>query len=218
MSAREFRDDDEGYLAWIAGNPDGYVLNIRRSLAISDARACIRRGAARSAARIRAAARGPGRTSKSAPATCRSSISGRAKNVDGQITRCGICRPPSSGDITPEGPKPEAVDDREAHGDPASAGDLATRVAAHLQVTAREVQTLLLDPDRAVLGTLPRLLHARGRAVAWSPADDFCLAGELLAEDPAGEGWSISGDIREITPAGAAAAEIGRRCPVTSSR
>jgi hypothetical protein len=31
MSAREFRDDDEGYLAWLAAHPDGYVINIARS-------------------------------------------------------------------------------------------------------------------------------------------------------------------------------------------
>lgn len=28
--AREFRDDDDGYLAWIANHPDGYVINIVR--------------------------------------------------------------------------------------------------------------------------------------------------------------------------------------------
>ncbi len=32
MSAREFRDDDAGYLAWLAAHPDGYVMNIARSL------------------------------------------------------------------------------------------------------------------------------------------------------------------------------------------
>ncbi len=26
----EFLDDDEGYLSWIATNPDGLVLNVRR--------------------------------------------------------------------------------------------------------------------------------------------------------------------------------------------
>jgi hypothetical protein len=26
----EFRDDDQGYLAWIAGHPDGFVLNCHR--------------------------------------------------------------------------------------------------------------------------------------------------------------------------------------------
>jgi hypothetical protein len=27
---REFRDDDPGYLLWIASHPSGFVINIRR--------------------------------------------------------------------------------------------------------------------------------------------------------------------------------------------
>ncbi len=38
MNAREFRDDDAGYLAWLATNPDGYVLNIARSHSATEAR------------------------------------------------------------------------------------------------------------------------------------------------------------------------------------
>ena len=30
MSVREFRDDDAGYLDWLATHPDGYVINIAR--------------------------------------------------------------------------------------------------------------------------------------------------------------------------------------------
>jgi hypothetical protein len=37
MSAREFRDDD-GYLAWLAAHPDGYVINIARSHSATEAR------------------------------------------------------------------------------------------------------------------------------------------------------------------------------------
>jgi hypothetical protein len=33
-----FRDDDRGYLAWVAANPRGFVMNIHRSLNPSDAR------------------------------------------------------------------------------------------------------------------------------------------------------------------------------------
>jgi hypothetical protein len=36
--AREFRDDDAGYLAWLAGHPDGYVINIARSQSATEAR------------------------------------------------------------------------------------------------------------------------------------------------------------------------------------
>ena len=34
----EFRDDDDGYLDWVAANPGGHVINIQRSLNPSDAR------------------------------------------------------------------------------------------------------------------------------------------------------------------------------------
>ncbi len=36
--AREFRDDDTGYLAWIAAHPNGYVINIARNHSVSAAR------------------------------------------------------------------------------------------------------------------------------------------------------------------------------------
>jgi hypothetical protein len=38
MSAREFRDDDAGYLAWLASHPDGYVINIACSHRTPEAR------------------------------------------------------------------------------------------------------------------------------------------------------------------------------------
>ena len=38
MRAREFRDDDDGYLAWLATHPDGYVINIARGHSTAQAR------------------------------------------------------------------------------------------------------------------------------------------------------------------------------------
>jgi hypothetical protein len=38
MSAREFRDDDDGFRAWLAAHPDGYLINIARSLNATEAR------------------------------------------------------------------------------------------------------------------------------------------------------------------------------------
>ena len=32
MSVEKFVDDDQRYLKWVADNPDGYVLNVLRSL------------------------------------------------------------------------------------------------------------------------------------------------------------------------------------------
>ncbi|CAN5229403.1 hypothetical protein BH09ACT8_BH09ACT8_56250 [soil metagenome] len=37
-SAREFRDDDTGYLAWLATHPEGYVVNILRSHSVAQSR------------------------------------------------------------------------------------------------------------------------------------------------------------------------------------
>ena len=38
MSAREFRDDDTGYMEWLTEHPAGYVINIRRNHSPTDAR------------------------------------------------------------------------------------------------------------------------------------------------------------------------------------
>ncbi len=35
---REFRSDDDGYLAWLASHPDGYVTNILGSYSLSTSR------------------------------------------------------------------------------------------------------------------------------------------------------------------------------------
>lgn len=36
--AHEFRDDDAGYLTWLASNPEGFVVNIARNYSVSTAR------------------------------------------------------------------------------------------------------------------------------------------------------------------------------------
>lgn len=36
--AREFRDDDAGYLAWLAAHPHGYVVNIARNYSVATSR------------------------------------------------------------------------------------------------------------------------------------------------------------------------------------
>jgi hypothetical protein len=86
----------------------------------------------------------------------------------------------------------------QAHGDRAGAAELAERVARNCGGEAGEVQALLLDRERAVLGTVPRLLHLRGEGVAWAPADDLCLAGQLLLKHPGGDAWTLSGRVFEI--------------------
>src|SRR6185437_14509226 len=38
MSALEFRDNDDGYRAWLTSHPDGYVINIPRGHSATQAR------------------------------------------------------------------------------------------------------------------------------------------------------------------------------------
>src|SRR5260370_41685849 len=38
MGVEQFRDDDSGYLGWVAAHGDGYVINIQRSLNPAEAR------------------------------------------------------------------------------------------------------------------------------------------------------------------------------------
>ena len=38
MGTEQFRDDDQGYLSWVASHAHGYVINIQRSLSPADAR------------------------------------------------------------------------------------------------------------------------------------------------------------------------------------
>jgi hypothetical protein len=61
MSAREFRDDDTGYLAWLSTHPDGYVINIARSHSVTEARVH-RAGCRTISGKIPAGGSGPGRT------------------------------------------------------------------------------------------------------------------------------------------------------------
>lgn len=92
---REFRDDDEGYLAWIAEHPDGYVINILRGLNPTTAR--VHRARCRTVT---------GTPPRGGPWTgpyikvC----AGQVDELDrwavqhaGQvITRCGVCQPPGA--------------------------------------------------------------------------------------------------------------------------
>jgi hypothetical protein len=88
----------------------------------------------------------------------------------------------------------------QAHMERASAPELAARVSRHVPADPADIEALLVDRTRAVLGTVPRLLHRRGDGVIWAPSDDLCVAGELLAVTPVGSGWAIKGSIVELEP------------------
>jgi hypothetical protein len=85
----------------------------------------------------------------------------------------------------------------QAHTDTADIAELAARASRNATASPAEIEALLLCQRQAVLGAVPRLLHRRGKRVQWAPADDLCIAGELLAEQPTDSAWSIKGKIVE---------------------
>jgi hypothetical protein len=90
----------------------------------------------------------------------------------------------------------------QAHADQTTAAHVAERVSRTLAAPTDEIHALLLDSRQAVLGVVPNLVDPRSSGVIWAPADDYCVAAEVLIEPGTSETWSISGVIEEITPAG----------------
>ncbi len=91
-----------------------------------------------------------------------------------------------------------AISALQAHTDASDLAELTMRAAKHIPATPAEIASLLTRRDRAVLGAVPSLVHRRGAGVQWSPADDFCVAGELLAAPPSSSRWAIKGEIVEV--------------------
>lgn len=88
----------------------------------------------------------------------------------------------------------------QAQTDASELTELAIGAAKHIPATPAEIESLLVARDKAVLGPVPSLIHRRGAGVQRIPADDFCFAGELLAEQPSGSSLAISGEILEVAP------------------
>jgi len=57
--------------------------------------------------------------------------------------------------------------------------EVTRRIAERLGVDEDEVARYLMRADRAILGRRP-LVHRRGSSVQWNPADDLCVAAEVL--------------------------------------
>ena len=95
MSVELFRDDDQGYAAWLAAHVQGYVLNIQRTMNPSDARVHY--------AKCRTIKGTPprGRTwTASYVKACSASLpdldTWALAHARSAITRCGTCRPPAA--------------------------------------------------------------------------------------------------------------------------
>ncbi|WP_176749609.1 hypothetical protein [Mycolicibacterium grossiae] len=93
--AREFRDDDDGYLAWIADHPDGYVINI--VLGHTPAGARIHRAGCWTVSRpsLRAASWTKGQYVKICADRLGDLEHWAATVVAGSIETCGTCNPAS---------------------------------------------------------------------------------------------------------------------------
>jgi hypothetical protein len=88
-----FRDDDDGYLAWVASHPMGFVVNIQRSGNASDAR--LHHATCRTVSGVNPR-RGPwtGAYVKACSADLASLDAWTLERIGSPITRCGACQPP----------------------------------------------------------------------------------------------------------------------------
>lgn len=79
--------------------------------------------------------------------------------------------------------------------------EVSKRLAVRLERDWREISDCLKGPGMAVLG--PRkLLWRRGKGLQWNPADDRCVAGQLLFEEGSTEGfWELSGELFRVREA-----------------
>jgi hypothetical protein len=88
----------------------------------------------------------------------------------------------------------------QAHTDRSNLTELATRLSRVIPASPDEIQALLTGEEIAVLGAVPRLLHLRGKGVQWAPADDMCVAGDVLAVQGTTTSWALKGSILELHP------------------
>ncbi|AFS13651.1 Hypothetical protein MIP_02410 [Mycobacterium intracellulare subsp. intracellulare MTCC 9506] len=86
----------------------------------------------------------------------------------------------------------------QAHTDTAVLPEVVARLATLLRSDPAEIEELLLDQRRAVLGVMPRLVSPYQAGVKWGPADHLCVAGELLRSEPVGASWALRGEIVEL--------------------
>ncbi len=83
---------------------------------------------------------------------------------------------------------------------------LSQRLANKLNTTPYIIADLLCRRDRAILGerqvvsplNRSNCVKNRSNCVKWDPADDLCLAAEIIAQPYSGKDWLISGKLYEI--------------------
>lgn len=87
----------------------------------------------------------------------------------------------------------------QAHSDTAILPEVAARLTRAVPADPAEIESLLLDRSRAVLGVVPRLVRPYGKGVIWDPSDHLCVAAELLPAEPVDKRWAIKGEVVELS-------------------
>lgn len=87
----------------------------------------------------------------------------------------------------------------QAHTDMTVLPEVVARLAATLHADPIEIENHLLEQRWAILGAVPRLVSPYRNGLKWDPADHLCVAGELLASDPASSRWLIKGELTAVT-------------------
>ena len=84
--------------------------------------------------------------------------------------------------------------------DGADLEEVGKRIARQLGVDSREVTDHLMAREAAILSRR-QLVHLRGEGIQWNPADDLCVAGELLLQpnEPGSNDWDFRGSLFEVT-------------------
>ena len=78
--------------------------------------------------------------------------------------------------------------------------DVSERLGAKLDITPTDAMYLLLDNRLNLFGTR-NLVWPYKNGIQWNPADDRCVAAELLIDDTATEsGWELSGELFAVRP------------------
>jgi hypothetical protein len=77
---------------------------------------------------------------------------------------------------------------------------VSERLGAKLGLTPVDAKCLLLDKRLDLLGTR-KLVWPFKNGIQWNPADDRCVAAELLIDDSGTEsGWQLSGELFTVRP------------------
>lgn len=89
----------------------------------------------------------------------------------------------------------------QCHSDVASLDSVSARVARALKQAPEDVAKLLCRRERAVLGTVPLLVRPWGQTVQWNPADEQCVAAEILLGPSVGAQWAVSCTVHDVVRA-----------------